>query len=194
MNADATRKPLIATVPNAAVRSRRSLEFESMWRGLPRQGLLPYKRDFKPGGAASLLRYVMLLEVKFEPAPSLPIRLVGTALSERVQRDIKGHDYLEFLDQEYHGGAVASARLMFDRPCGLWQITPLHYERGIAQNVEVTAFPLLDEPHPFILVLTVPREEFVRPLSPGDRAMLVETATEFEFIDVGNGVPDRRPD
>jgi hypothetical protein len=39
----------------------------------------------------------------------------------------------------------------------------------------------------------VPRDELIRPISPGDRLMLADTATEFEFLDIGAGAPDWHP-
>ena len=170
-------------------RSEQSLAFEDFWRRLPKQGLLPHRRDFNPAKAASLLRHLMLAEVRLLPSPSFKIRLVGGAIQERVQRTITGTDYLEFLPQEYRAGAVETARLMFDRPCGIWQISPFHYERGLAENNEITAFPLVGEGMNLALGLVIARPDFVRPISAGDKVMRVDTATLFEFLDVGAGAP-----
>ncbi len=172
-----------------ARRSRKSLEFETFWRSLPKEALLPHRRDFNPARAASLLRSIMLLEVRLEAVPALPIRLVGSALVEAIQCDIKGSDFLEFLSVEQHAEAIETARLMLHRPCGLWQITALHYERGFAQNFEVTAFPVLGEPFPFVIAIALPLEDLVRPISSGDRAMLAGAATEYEFLDIGADLP-----
>ena len=165
-----------------------------MWCALPKQSMVPHRRDFNPARAASLLRHIMLIEMQLHAPPSFPVRIVGGAAVERIQRDLRGHDYLEFMLAEHHAGVVKSAKLMVDHPCGLWQVTPLHFARGFAQSFEVTAFPLLGEPWPFALALLVPREEFVRPVSPGDRLMLAGTAEEFEFLDVGAGAPGWPPD
>ena len=35
-----------------------------------------------------------------------------------------------------------SVRETIERPCGLWQVMPLHYARGFERNVEITVFPL----------------------------------------------------
>jgi hypothetical protein len=191
MNADPTRiRPTHAGSATGQRRSRQSLEFQTFWENLPKQGLIPHKRDLNIARAAQLLRFVMLTDVHLDEAPSMPIRLVGTGLTERIQRDIKGHDYLEFLETENRAGAVETVKLMTERPCGLWQITPLHYERGVAQNMEVTAFPLLSDTGPLIFAHIVPHDDFIRPRPAGDRAMLAATASEFAFIDVGAGVPE----
>jgi len=188
MNADAN-SPIIATGFADPRRSRRSLDFEALWRSLPRQTTLPHRRDFNPARAGSLLRDIMLVEMRLEGQQLFPVRLAGSATVEKIQRDPKGHDYLEFMPPEYHAGLIDTASLMVNRPCGLWQITPLHFERGIAQCFEVTVFPLLGDPSPFALALLAPRDEFIRPIAPGGRLMLAETAREFEFLDIGAGVP-----
>ena len=126
-----------------------------MWRALPKERAVPHRRDFNPARAASLLRHIMLVEMRLDAMPSFPVRLVGGAAVEKIQRDLRGHDYLEFMPAEYHSGVIESARLMLDHPCGLWQVTPLHFERGIAQCFEVTAFPLFGDPWPFSLALFV---------------------------------------
>jgi hypothetical protein len=194
MNADRTHTSIQDSQSAGARRSRQSLEFEEFWRSLPKQALLPHRRDFNPARAASLLRSVMLIELRLGGNTSLPVRLVGSAISERIQRDITAHDYLEFLPPELRPGAIETARLMLNHPCGLWQVTPLHYERGLAENYEMTAFPLLGEPVPFLIGVVIPRSELVRPVSPGNRAVLAGTATEFEFLDVGAGIPAWPPD
>lgn len=175
-----------------ARRSRQSHAFEEFWRGLPKQGLLPHRRDFNPARAAGLLRHFMLVEVRLDPSATFNIRLVGGAVQERVQRDIKGSDYLQFLPPEYRQGAIETARLMFQQPCGVWQITPFHYERGLAENNEITAFPLLGEGSDLVLGLVLPRSELVRPISAGDQVLRVDTATEYEFLDLGAGTPEWR--
>jgi hypothetical protein len=190
MNADVKRNPSTQmSSPTGMRRSRQSLEFESFWRNLPKQGAIPQRSDFNPARAGSLLRSVMLLEVRLEADPSFLVRLVGTAVMERIQRDITGQDYLEFLSPEFRSGALETTRLMLHHPCGLWQITPLHYERGLAENFEMTAFPLMGDPAPFLIGIVLPRTELVRPIPPGNKAMLAGTATEFELLDVGAGVP-----
>lgn len=187
MNAD--RTIVTPSPPGTSRRSRQSLEFERFWRSLPKTDLLPHRRDFRPAGAASLLRYVMLLDAHGEPGPAALIRLVGSAIEERIQRDIKGRDYFEFLDPDRHADARASLKLMLDHPCGVWQIVPFHYERGTAQNVEATVFPMLGDAAPFMLALVIPREEFLRPQPAGSRVVLAGGATEYEFLDIGAGVP-----
>jgi hypothetical protein len=190
MNADVNHAaPTNPALKRNPLRSTQSLAFERYWHSLPKQGLIPHKRDFTPAGMASLLRNVMLLEVSLEPVPSFQIRLVGGAIQERIQRDVKGRDYLEFLPPDVQEGAVTAVRYMFDHPCGLWQITPLHFERGISVNLESTVFPLMAEPSPFVLAIGLPRDDRPYPQLPDGKPLLITTAPEYCYLDVGAGVP-----
>lgn len=173
-------------------RSKSSLEFEALWRGLKKDGgLIPNRREFKPEKAKSLLRDLLLVEARLGEPPSLPIRLVGSAAQQRIQHNIVGHDYLDFMPPELHAGAIESGRLMFNHPCGLWQVMTMHYAREYAQNVEITAFPLLADAAsvPLLLVLMQPVEGLVSAIQAQGRPILVDTASAYEFIDVGAGQP-----
>lgn len=176
----------------APTRSKNSLEFEALWRGLKKDGgLIPNRREFKPEKAKSLLRDLLLVEARLGDPASLPIRLVGSAAQQRIQHNIVGHDYLDFMPPELHAGAIESGRLMFNHPCGLWQVMTMHYAREYAQNVEITAFPLLADAAsvPLLLVLMQPVAGLVSAIQAQGRPILVDTASAFEFIDVGAGSP-----
>jgi hypothetical protein len=175
----------------APIRSDRSLEFEAFWRNLPRKDLVPHRRDIKPARAAALLRDIVMLEARLNDPVSLRIRLVGSAIHERIQRDITGANYLEFREPQYRAATMESARQITGRPCGLWQVMALHYERGFAQNFELTAFPLMgdEEDVPLLLGLMQPVGGLIRALPSGGRPILADTASVFEYLDIGTGKP-----
>jgi len=172
-------------------RSQSSLAFEEFWRALPKQGCAPHRREFRPERATKFLKNLMLIEAPQDSAARLRLRLVGSAIQLRIQRDITGCDYLDFLAPAHHVGAVQSCLAMLRQPCGLWQCMDVHYERGFAQALEVTAFPLLADPGgtALILALVEPLTALVTPEPAQGRAMLVETAAHYAFIDVGAGLP-----
>ncbi len=179
----------IATVTPG--RSQRSHAFEEFWRALPRTGSLPRRSDIGIKQAAPFLQHMLLMEARLDGAPSFPIRLVGGAMRDRIQRNIVGHDYLEFLPRQYQAGAIETGRLVTGFPCGLWQIMALHFERGFAQNHEVTAFPLetpKGEP-PLLVGLFEPVEGLVAAHPARGIAMLADTALTFRFLDIGAGEP-----
>lgn len=80
---------------------------------------------------------------------------------------------------------------MVTRPCGLWQTSAAHYQRGFAQYMEMTMFPLLSAAHepPFLLVLMQALGGLIAPVSSGALPFVYDTAAAFEFLDIGAGVP-----
>lgn len=176
----------------AESRSPQSLEFEAFWRAMPRTGLTPMRKDFRPERVRGMLPYISMIEVRLRDAqPSLPIRLMAGVIQYKAQDFLGGCDCRDLFPPEYHAGMIESARLIVGRPCGLWQKSAFHYQRGFAMNWEITIFPLLSEEGqpPLMLLHALPQNDLVQPVSTGAQIMRVETASVFHFIDVGAGVP-----
>lgn len=180
---------LAKAVPST--RSDLSRDFEARWRAIPKRGKVPTRAEFSPRAFAPMLRHIMLLDFSTaDGAPWTRIRVVGDGIREQVQSDLTSHDYLEFLPRQFHDGAAASVELIFNHPCGLWQIMAAHYQRGFSQYLELTALPLVTE-HGVgqLLGLLAPHRGHVVPMPPGLSVMSVDTAVTFEFLDVGAGRP-----
>lgn len=124
-------------------RSGESESFERMWRGLPRNGPLPERHAFRPRSAKAFLPHLLLAEAPSEDNPTLRVRVVGDAIRSQILGDIVGQDFLDFVPEpERKAGVLEIARALFSRPCGVWWVAPVHYERGFSQFWELTAFPL----------------------------------------------------
>src|SRR5690348_6252592 len=101
-------------------RTLASRAFEDYWRSLRRDGaLMPARSDFNPAMAAGFLDNIILLDAPPEGRDSLKVRVAGRLYQRSVPYTVAGTDHLETLPAEYHAGAVASARLMVKKPCGL---------------------------------------------------------------------------
>ena len=93
------------------------------------------------------------------------------------------------LDPDSRDGALTTGWLMATQPCGLWQITPMHTPRGYGQYIEVTGFPLgAGEDRIPLLLCHVRLTDTL--LHTGDHKFSMESATQFNFIDVGCGIPE----
>ena len=175
-----------------AVRTELSLAFEAFYRALPMDvgGFIPNRSVFRPERAAKFLKHIVLCEA-LDGAGGLRMRLVGSEFQQRIQRDVKGQNYFEYLMPQYRQAAMDSIREIVQRPCGLWQIMPVHYERRYAQHVELTVLPLGPGPDGvnLLLVLTQPMQDLVMPVSTGDKVMAAGTALTYQYIDLGAGVP-----
>jgi hypothetical protein len=188
-----TLQPLVAFPPSSIdERTPLSSEFEAFYRALPKTGPIPKRHDFRPERAVKFLRHIVLCEIPLGGPPIIRMRLVGSAIEENIQYSLAGHDYLQYLAAPYHAGALESAHHIITRPCGLWQITPLHYERGYGHNVEITAFPLAPGPDGahLLAVLAQTREGAIEGVPTGGKPIMASTARAYRYIDLGAGIPN----
>src|SRR4051794_19410028 len=159
-------------------RSNQSLAFEALWRSLRGRRLVPDRGDFRPRNAARFLPNIVLLEAPGELRPSLRIRMAGQTFQDDVPYTLAGTDILDFFPSQYRAGAAESGRLMIRKPCGLWQITPVHHVAGFARPVEVTAFPLssVADGIPMVMVHLLPLETVLPAASAPVSAITADTA------------------
>jgi len=180
------------SAPPAWQRSEESHAFESYWRSLRNADeILPERSAFRLSGALRFLRDLIVIEAPGPNSDSMRIRLWGERPHDLAGRNLAGCDFLDLLPERYHPGAVATARLMLERPCGIWQISPLHLARGYAQRVEVTAFPLAAGENGIATYLgqLLPIERPIPVTLPVSIGLAIDTAVDFHFIDIGAGIP-----
>lgn len=177
-----------------ARRSQGSLAFEKLWRAIPREGLVPRRAAFNPASAGEILRKLVLIEAATRARPGLYFRLAGDTLNANFNRNMAGQDWLTFLPREVHADAIETGRLICEHPCGVWQLHPIHHQRGLSQLAESTVFPLGHAADGTPLMLGY--VEFFRlprwtPAPPAAQVTVfaAETAEAFAFIDVGAGTP-----
>lgn len=170
-------------------RSADSRAFEEFWRRIRGGNLIPRRGDFNIARAARFVRDLVLMEAPAPDRKSMRIRLAGERYQEIAGYNLAGRDHLEHFDHDYRDGALTTGWLMFNHPCGLWQITPMHTAKGYGQYIEVTAFPLGagEDGIPLLLCHVRLTGELLH--TRGQRFSL-DTATDFHFIDLGAGIPN----
>lgn len=174
--------------PAAATRTDRSRGFEAGWRALRSDGLVPSREDFRPAKVIPFLKDIVLIEVG--TTPRLSIRLVGTSVEARIQCSIAGRDYLEFLPEALRADAWRSSRQMVEHPCGLWQMSQLHYRRGVSHLIEMTMLPLRGiDGTDIIVVHCNPIAVSGSQAQLHSHAMRADPALTYQYIDIGAGVP-----
>lgn len=173
------------------MRSALSRDFETFWHTLPKEGVVPERDAFRPERAARFLRHLILSEAQFEGEAFVRFRLVGSEFERRVERSLTGSNSLNFLEPADRDRNLRVTRKLATHPCGLWHVTPLHYERGYAQHMEFTSLPIgrgAGGTYLF-LVLTQPVDGMIMPLGTGNKAIRVDPAVTFQYLDLGAGVP-----
>jgi hypothetical protein len=153
---------------------------------------VPPRQAFDPGKAKQFLHHLALVEKPSRDNPRLRFRLVGQGLTQTIGVNVTGADYLEFLAPEQRGEALATAHLICEHPCGIWQLNPVGYANGSSRYIEATIFPLGpgDDDVPLMMLCFEFVEHKVSERDPVNKAVSVETSKIFEFIDIGAGVPN----
>ncbi|MDR3499211.1 MAG: PAS domain-containing protein [Parvibaculum sp.] len=171
-------------------RSGQSLAFEAMWRGLPRDGLVPQRSSFRPELAAKMLANLVLLEVRLGATTTTRIRLVGGVLRDLVGANVTGLDYLALVPDKDHQSGYLRRCLM--HPCASWAASPIEYERGYTGLFEITSFPLAGEEAGQYFSLAYVYE--FGSAEPGHASIggpvEVKPAVARRYIDIGAGIPD----
>jgi len=173
-------------------RSAESRAFEAYWRSLRSWNeLVPSRAKFHPAKALRFLRDIVLLEAACEASRQFRIRVAGEGYTELVGHNVSGQNHLDFVPEWLHADAIESGRLMINTPCGLWQISPAHLARGYTRLLEVTAMPLAptDSVTPFFLCHVRQIEGLMPATLPVARGISIDTAVQFEFLDIGAGAP-----
>jgi hypothetical protein len=167
-------------------RSQQSVDFEQLWRGLPRAGRVPLRQSFKPQLAKAYLSNLIMVQAPVGNDPALRVRLVGDAIRQQVGRNIVGEDYFEFMGIERRPAALEIVKEMFERPCGIWWVAPVHYERGFSQYWEMTAFPLAgdEQSSACILAFVRPADSLLNTNRADQKAIRVDPAVQIQSLDV----------
>ncbi len=176
--------------PRATItRSALSHAFEAFYRTLPLGvGRVPGRESFRPERAGKFLNHLVLCEVRTEG--SVRMRLVGGAVEHRAQRTVKGQNYLDYLMPAFHDAAIETIGEIVGRPCGLWQVQPMHYAGGTAQPTELTVFPLRQsDSAPLLLVLIQPMDGG-QYIAMDDKMIAAGSMLGTQYLDLGAGVPD----
>ena len=180
-----------STTNRTFARSSESRAFEIFWRSLRGENLIPRRAEFHPGKARNLISDLVLVEAPDGHGESLRIRVTGGRFDELIGSDLTGCNPADFLPSAHRADAIESARVVFETPCGLWQVSPAHLVRGYAMHLEITMLPLAPDRDgsQFLLCHVRSLGDLMRAHLPTPNGLGLDTAAAFEFLDVGAGVP-----
>lgn len=174
------QQPEIAAQPPRL--SPESHAFLDNWRALQAgAGGVPPKAAFDPTRIPALLPQVVLYERRARD--DFHIRLIGTAVVERIGREATGANVLELIAPEASGLVAQILNRVLDAPCGHASVVEDVYPSGRRQRVEVLRLPLADAdgvPR-FIVSLTQPLD-VVGYSDSGDRPILLAQPVESRFF------------
>lgn len=166
-----------------------SRKLEIYWRSIRKADEVPLRSAFRlTTETAPLMRHMTIAELTDD---DLVFRLAGTGITERQGLNITGKRYGDFAEPLQVARAVARFKAFHATPCGFVSVHREDYERGFATDVEVAGFPLrTDDGEGRMVVMIVTPLGTAPYTETGGRPIFMAPATHFEFIDVGQGVPD----
>ncbi len=174
------QQPEIATQPPRL--SPEAQAFLDNWRALRHgSGRIPPKTAFDPTRIPALLPQVVLYERRARD--DFHIRLIGTAVVERIGREATGANVLELIAAEARGLVAQILNRVLDAPCGHASVVEDVYPSGRRQQVEVIRLPLADADGTarFIVSLTQPLD-VVGYADRGGRPTLLAQPVESRFF------------
>lgn len=173
-------------------RSERCRALSEYWQSLQREAAdgVPTRSMLDPSAIKPLLPYLVLHDLA-TPGKSI-MRLVGTAITQRIGLDPTGRNYLELVNKSRRASAYLYLNTIANHPCGMRNINEVRYMSGKHTTAEAVGLPLRHDRNgtPLLLFLDDPIEEAEFDLDPREQAVDVYKLTEREFIDVGFGVPN----
>lgn len=171
------------------IRDSRSVMFANYWFGLPRQGLVPARRDFDPCTQGPILSTYVIHEL-ISP-DFIRVHLAGTGVREQYGTEITGTNYLDFVEGWRKENASRSLFVICEQPCGILAHLRARTATGKEVINESIGLPMRDNSGAVRLIYyqsnTVFEEGYRDPEE--DMLMTLEIEDETHF-DIGAGLPD----
>ena len=171
------------------IRDSRSVMFANYWFGLPRQGLVPTRRDFDPCTQGPILSTYVIHEL-ISP-DFIRVHLAGTGVREQYGTEITGTNYLDFVEGWRKENASRSLVVICEQPCGILAHLRARTATGKEVINESIGLPMRDNSGAVRLIYyqsnTVFEEGYRDPEE--DMLMTLEIEDETHF-DIGAGLPD----
>lgn len=165
-----------------------SATFADYWYSLPKQDLIPSRKDFDPGAQAAILTTYIIHELV--SPEMIRIRLVGTKHREGFGSDPTGRNYLDFVEPKRRAKASQAIYLVCERPCGMLVKLVSKTQTGLMYMNETFALPMRDNDGVARLVYyqsnSAPLDEYRDASS--DKLEVLDVHDRI-FIDIGAGLP-----
>lgn len=168
------------------LRTNGAKRFFNYWDSLPKAGLIPDRKSFNPAAIADLMSVVTIIEIWSRAR--IDLRLIGTAVAERMGFDPTGRNYLDFIAPEVRETFLRLIDAQISRPCGRVSVIRARSASGLIERSEALALPMFHERsgHYMIVACISPIEKLG--YEPGGYEVL--GYEDMGWVDIGAGVPD----
>jgi hypothetical protein len=164
-----------------AKRSAQSLRFEQTVRSAV-PGVIPRLADIDYSSVRDLVPWIAIVDPD-RSAYKLKFTRAGAGIVKLVGREAVGSDYLDLVDPAIRGDAFDACFLMLERPCGLWQVTPVAMADGTQVSVEYTGFPVFDEQRARGQIIFLIVHSFAD-VGKAPRVGAVQHASEWQWLEM----------
>lgn len=153
--------------------------------------LVPKRRDFNPMKLHTHLPDIYITELLSDE--QLLVRLSGTRIDDNAGYVLKGTNFLDICHPTERALHVTSFKAMISHPCGVEMTRRIMLSDGRVHQFKSISLPLADrEGVPrFIVGITNVAPNIVYETKVNRSDKLRSQVMEFNFVDVGAGVPPK---
>lgn len=156
------------------------------WHQLPRQDLVPDRRDFDPMALRPHLPMTGMLE---HEAPGVwRMRVIGTEINRRAGRPMTGGNYLDHLPEHQRAAEDRRLAAALAQPCGLLGVRDVVHASRLVYRSHILRLPLRDNAGRLRLLIAV-SEEAAHSSAQAPAGTPPVSIVDNRFIDLGAGVP-----
>lgn len=155
------------------------------WRG---DKLVPTREDIRPEMLGAALQTMSVLQV--ESPEHISVRLVSAQYELLIGRPTKGANYVEMAAPAHRPLRIQRHQNIVNTPCGALTRTRIVSDNGLATVARCVILPVAASPAgPVNYVYNAADIERGRHLAPPTERDLAPLAEEFDYIDIGAGLP-----
>lgn len=160
--------------------------FLAHWESLPKDGLMPHLRAYLDCPLPELQPNVAIVDVS--PEIGFRTRLVGTGRVKLYERDLTNEDPSQMFSDEARPVVTMLAKATVSHPCGNRGSQTIITSSGRTRLGVTVALPLaVDTPDAGCFVHF---QHLAEPLDFDETAVQITRVEEYDWIDIGAGVPD----
>lgn len=164
--------------------------FANHWAALPKDGLVPHRRDFHPEKLGRALPHMVVHEL-VSPT-DIRLRIVGSAIARAYDEEITGRNYLDMVVPERRDAASRPFFLACATPCGMYTRMRSVAWRGLTMQRISLGYPVRDDIGVRLFYSCSTTEPSGEPDFDfaNDGTATVTEVLERRFLDIGAGIPD----
>ncbi|WPZ36892.1 PAS domain-containing protein [Thalassobaculum sp. OXR-137] len=164
--------------------------FQRHWMELPKTGLVPHRRDFRPEALGRALAHMVVHELV--SPDDIRLRLVGSMVARAYDEEITGRNYLEMVPEDRRQEASRPFFLACAQPCGMYTRMRSVAWRGLTMQRVSLSYPLRDDAGVrwfYSCSTTEPTGEPDFDFA-NDGIATVTEVLDRRYLDIGAGVPN----